>query len=159
MSTEKTFTQEEVNKIVQDRLAQERRKNSLNGDQAQLLQEALSRAEKAEKEIEKYKKSAADSKIKEALISALTLQKCIQPEQISKLIADKVKLLDNGNVAYICDDGKEKSVADGVKEYLEANTWAVKANGFGGGGSTGSNVTISKDAALRAAFGLPAIEE
>lgn len=157
MSNEKTFTQEEVNRIVQDRLAQERKKYELNGNQAQLLQEALKRAETAEKAMEEYKKVANDNKIKGVLVSALTEGKCIQPDMVFKLLKDNIQITDNGETVFVDENGKNSSVKDAVNNWLMENSWAVKVNGNPGGGSNSSNIGMvgnTNTAELRKAFGL-----
>ena len=154
MNNEKTFTQEEVNKIVQDRLAQERKKYELNGNQAQLLQEALKRAETAEKAMEEYKKVANDNKIKGVLVSALTEGKCIQPDMVFKLLKDNIQITDNGETVFVDENGKNSSVKDAVNNWLMENSWAVKVNGTPGGGSNIGMVGNTNTAELRKAFGL-----
>lgn len=154
MSNEKTFTQEEVNKIVQDRLAQERKKYELNGNQAQLLQEALKRAETAEKAMEEYKKVANDNKIKGVLVSALTEGKCIQPDMVFKLLKDNIQITDNGEIVFLDENGKNSSVKDAVNNWLMENSWAVKVNGNPGGGSNIGMGGNTNAAELRKAFGL-----
>ena len=71
--TEKTFTQDEVNKIVQDRLAKEKAKNEKAQEEAKKLakmnaeQKNQYMVEQLQKELEEYKtKEAKNDMIKEA---------------------------------------------------------------------------------------------
>ena len=155
--SEKLFTQDEVNRIVQERLAQE--KNKFNADQAQLLQESLSRAEAAERQMAEYKTKMQEQQILSELENELAKGNCAEPKQIANLIKKNVSLTQDGNLVYN-SDGKEESLHDGVYNYLVNNTWCVKANPQGGGGAPagGGVSTANIDAALREAFGLASKE-
>jgi hypothetical protein len=154
--SEKLFTQDEVNRIVQERLAQE--KNKFNADQAQLLQESLSRAEAAERQLTEYKTKMQEQQILSDLENELAKGNCIQPKQIASLLKQNVSLTQDGKLVYK-SDGKEVSLQDGVKNYLGNNTWCIKANPQGGGGAPVSGGgTGGLDAALREAFGLASKE-
>ena len=150
--SDKLFTQDEVNRIVQERLAQE--KNKFNADQAKLLQESLARAEEAERQLTEYKTKMQEQQILSDLENELTKGNCIQPKQIASLLKQNVSLTQEGKLVYKSGD-KEVSLQDGVKDYLGNNTWCIKANPQGGGGApAGGNVGGSLESELRDAFGL-----
>lgn len=152
--SDKLFTQEEVNRIVQERLAQE--KNKFNADQAKVLQEALSRAEGAEKQLEQYKIQVKEEQIVGHLENALYAGNCCAPKEIANVLKQYASLNENKEVVFNYG-GKDMSLSDGVKGWLGANTWAVKANPQGGSGApagVGGSGGATSDAALRDAFGL-----
>ena len=69
-----------------------------------------------------------------ALVDALTKGNAAAPQAMAKLIADKLAVGDDEKLTYK-DGDKDYSVDDGVKSWLAANPWAVKATGGQGGGS------------------------
>lgn len=152
--SDKLFTQEEVNRIVQERLAQE--KNKINADQAKVLQEALSRAEGAEKQLEQFKIQVKEEQIVGQLENALYTGNCCSPKEIANVLKQYASLNENKEVVFNYS-GKDMSLDDGVKSWLGANTWAVKANPQGGSGTPIGAGACSKGpstADLRNAFGL-----
>ena len=151
--SEKLFTQDEVNRIVQERLAQE--KNKFNADQAQLLQEALSRAEGAEKQLEQYKLQVKEEQIAGKLENALHKGNCFKPREIANVLKQYASLNEKKEVVFNYA-GKDVSLEDGVASWLSENTWAVKANPQGGGGAPvgGNAIAGTSVEALRSAFGL-----
>ena len=74
------------------------------------------------------------SNINAELTSALAAGKAVDAKTFTKLLADNVTVKDDGS--FIFKDGdKEISIADGVKDWLAKNTWAVKNDSTGGAGS------------------------
>lgn len=69
-----------------------------------------------------------------ALVDALTKGNAAAPKEMARLIADKLEVADDESLSYK-DGDKTMSVADGVKSWRTANSWAVKANPQGGGGA------------------------
>lgn len=69
-----------------------------------------------------------------ALVDALTKGNAASPKDMAKLIADKLVVGDDETITYK-DGDKDMSIEDGVKAWLGANTWAVKASAQGGGGA------------------------
>ena len=69
-----------------------------------------------------------------ALVDALTKGNAASPKDMAKLIADKLVVGDDESISYK-DGDKDMSVEDGVKAWLGANTWAVKAGAQNGGGA------------------------
>lgn len=97
-----------------------------------------------------FEKTATEEKSKRhnsernrELLAALTEHKAIKPDQLLKILADKVKITDTDDVVFVKEDGDEIKVTDGVKTWLEANpeflannqnTGAGSGGGAGGGG-------------------------
>ena len=150
--SDKLFTQDEVNRIVQERLAQE--KNKFNADQAKLLQETLARAEKAEQQIISYESKIKEQRILNDLESALVINNATAPKELSSILQKYVTVTEEGNTVFSMGD-KNVNLQDGVKGWLLNNTWAVKANPQGGGGSPAGGGGIGDiDDQLRDTFGL-----
>lgn len=75
-----------------------------------------------------------------ALLSALTEHKAIKPDQLLKILADKVKVNDDDTLAFLKDDGEEIEVNTGVKGWLDANSeFVINTQNPGGGGGGGIN--------------------
>ncbi|HML33848.1 hypothetical protein [Sporomusa sphaeroides] len=75
-----------------------------------------------------------------ALLAALTEHKAIKPEQLLKILADKVKINDDDSLAFLKDDGEEIEVGVGVKAWLDTNPEFLANNqnpGAGSGGGAG----------------------
>lgn len=142
----KTFTQEEVNKVVKDRLARERQKyadyDELKGKAAQLAEyeeaqktehEKLSEArDKAEQERDEALKTANDRLIRAEFISQASRMGVKHPE-------DAYLLADLTTIEF--SDGKVQGVEDAVKELVEKERLpllgkepAPDLNGGAGGG-------------------------
>lgn len=79
-----------------------------------------------------------------ALVDALTKGNAASPKDMAKLIADKLVVGDDESITYK-DGDKDMSVEDGVKAWLGANTWAVKASAQGGGGAPAGGAGGSND--------------
>lgn len=84
-----------------------------------------------------------------ALLSALTENKAIKPDQLLKILADKIKVNDDETLTYLKDDGEEVDVKSGVKSWLDANPEFVfnpqnAGAGGGGGGGNGNRSTFAE---------------
>lgn len=125
----KTFTQEELDRIVADRIAREQRKfeKKLSGvdiDEAkQLLQQKeaaeLERqkergefdailkktVEKKEAEIQSYKQKLQQTLVDGALLSAASQNNAVSPDQVSALLKSKTRLSEDGAVEVLDDSG------------------------------------------------------
>jgi hypothetical protein len=124
---QRSFSQEEVDRIVGDRLARDRQKyadyDDLKAKAAKLddleaankteLERAIARAEKAEQEGKALRESAHRQLIEAAIIAAATGAKAIKPEHMPKLI-------DTSKVT-VGDDGQVTGAEDAVKAFLAAN--------------------------------------
>lgn len=114
--TEKTFTQDEVNKIVQDRLAKEKAKNEKAQEEAKKLakmnaeQKNQYMVEQLQKELEEYKnKEAKNDMIKEANSMLKEADINLPDEVVAMLIGD------NAEDTKICVDSFSKAFKTAVK--------------------------------------------
>lgn len=125
--TEKTFTQDEVNKIVQDRLAKEKAKNEKAQEEAKKLakmnaeQKQQYMVEQLQKELEEYKnKEAKNDMIKEANSMLKDNDITLPDEVVAMLIGD------NAEDTKVCVDSFSKSfktaVERAVNEKLKGKT-------------------------------------
>ncbi|MDU7032432.1 MAG: DUF4355 domain-containing protein [Finegoldia magna] len=125
--TEKTFTQDEVNKIVQDRLAKEKAKNEKAQEEAKKLakmnaeQKNQYMVEQLQKELEEYKtKEAKNDMIKEANSMLKETDINLPDEVVAMLIGD------NAEDTKICVDSFSKAfktaVERAVNEKLKGKT-------------------------------------
>ena len=115
--TEKTFTQDEVNKIVQDRLAKERAKNEKAQEEAKKLAKMMNAEQKnqymveqLQKELEEYKtKEAKNDMIKEANSMLKEADINLPDEVVAMLIGD------NAEDTKICVDSFSKAFKTAVE--------------------------------------------
>lgn len=125
--TEKTFTQDEVNKIVQDRLAKEKAKNEKAQEEAKKLakmnaeQKNQYMLEQLQKELEEYKnKEAKNDMIKEANSMLKDNDITLPDEVVAMLIGD------NAEDTKVCVDSFSKAfktaVERAVNEKLKGKT-------------------------------------
>ncbi|WP_180960073.1 DUF4355 domain-containing protein [Finegoldia magna] len=125
--TEKTFTQDEVNKIVQDRLAKEKAKNEKAQEEAKKLakmnaeQKNQYMVEQLQKELEEYKtKEAKNDMIKEANSMLKDNDITLPDEVVAMLIGD------NAEDTKVCVDSFSKAfktaVERAVNEKLKGKT-------------------------------------
>lgn len=125
----KTFTQDELEKIVADRLARERRKyekklDGIDVDEARRLLEEKQQAElerqkergefdkvlkqtveKKEQEIMTYKQKLEQTLVDGAILNAASKNNAVSPDQVSALLKNKVRLSDSGAVEVLDDSG------------------------------------------------------
>lgn len=125
----KTFTQDELDRIVADRIARERKKfdKQLEGvdisEAKRLLQEKeaaeLERqkergefeqvlkktVEKKEQEILTYKQKLEQTLVDGELLRAASTNNAVSPEQVSALLKNRVRLADSGSVEVLDTDG------------------------------------------------------
>ncbi len=124
---EKTFTQDEVNKIVQDRLAKEKAKNEKAQEEAKKLakmnaeQKNQYMVEQLQKELEEYKnKEAKNDMIKEANSMLKDNDITLPDEVVAMLIGD------NAEDTKVCVDSFSKAfktaVERDVNEKLKGKT-------------------------------------
>lgn len=85
-------------------------------------------------EAEKGKRIAA--MVHSKAVDALTKGNAASPENMARLITDNIVVGDDESLSYK-DGDKTMTLDEGVKGWLAANTWAVKAGGQGGGGAPG----------------------
>lgn len=171
---EKTFTQEQVNRIIDERLARERAKlpdlddlrakatrlDELEASTQSDAEKLRQRAERAELKATAREEAAATRETnaqtmlkRAAVIAEATAQRAVNPETVFKLLdADKLTIGDDGQVA---------GVKEAVKGLLEAEKYLVGGSApqpvpgaFGGGPQNGpAPVGASMDQVIRQVAG------
>jgi hypothetical protein len=146
---EQTFTQQQLDNIIKQRLESEKAKHQrildeqkkadedalkekqvqeakTKADLEKLMQERL--AEK-DKEINTFKSEIKKERVDNTILSVASKNKAISPSQIVSLLKDQVRLTDdnrvevldnNGNIRYN-SKGELFSVEEQVKEFIDAN--------------------------------------
>lgn len=153
---ERTFTQTELDRIVQDRVARVKREAPEDYDalkaqaakwaeyeetQKSELEKAQDAAKRAEKEAAKALASANSRLIEAAVLAEGATQNATKPEHLSRLI--------DLNSVTVGDDGQVTGAGEAVKAFLEANPEYVgkgrpKAEPVDQG-ARGSTPTISRE--------------
>jgi hypothetical protein len=168
-SQEKTFSQTELDRIVADRVAREQRKyeKQLSGidinEAKQLLldkeaaelerqkergdfESVLKKTvEKKDQEINAYKSKLQSTLVDGALLNAASTNNAVNPEQVSALLRNNLRLSDDGSVEVLDSNGTPRyndsgnllSTGELVAEFLTANPHFVRASA-GGSGSQGN---------------------
>ena len=145
----KTFTQEQLNNIIESRIMAERRKyekkiQEEENQKSELLkqkqlEEAKSKQElekimqqriaEKETELNKYKAEIKKERVDKSILTVASSYKAISPEQVVALLKSEVQLSDdgrteildnNGNVRYN-SKGQPLSIEERVKEFLDSN--------------------------------------
>ena len=125
----KTFTQEELDRIVADRVAREQRKfdKRLSGVDLDEAKELLAKKEAAElerqkergefdkvlkqtvekkdMEIQSYKSKLQQTLVDGAILGAASNNNAVNPTQVSQLLKSNTRLSDDGNVEVLDDNG------------------------------------------------------
>lgn len=125
----KTFTQEELDRIVADRIARENRKfeKRISGIDLEEARDLLSAKEKADEERQKergefdsilkstvekkdveirgYKAKLQQTLVDGALLSAASQNNAVSPEQVSTLLKNNTRLADDGGVEVLDSKG------------------------------------------------------
>jgi len=146
---EKTFTQEQLNNIIESRIMAERRKyekkiQEEENQKSELLkqkqlEEAKSKQElekimqqriaEKETELNKYKAEIKKERVDKSILTVASSYKAISPDQVVALLKSEVQLSDdgrtevldnNGNVRYN-SKGQPLSIEERVKEFLDSN--------------------------------------
>ena len=125
----KTFTQEELDRIVEDRVAREQRKfdKRLSGVDLDEAKDLLAKKEAAEierqkergefdkvlkqtvekkdMEIQSYKSKLQQTLVDGAILGAASNNNAVNPTQVSQLLKSNTRLSDDGNVEVLDDNG------------------------------------------------------
>lgn len=96
----------------------------LNALQEQ-VKELAGKYEESEKKAALEKEKRIAEAIESQLLTALTENKAVSPKNFIKLLKDEVTVKENGEFLFK-SGGKEVAIADGVKNWLNENKWAVK---------------------------------
>ena len=146
---QKTFTQAQLNSILESRVMAERRKYEkkiqeeenqkaelvkqeqlkeakTKQDLEKIMQERLS---EKEQEIQKIKSEMVAEKIDKQILSVASSNKAVVPEQIVSLLKSELQLADDGRVEVLDNNrnirynekGQPLTVEDRVKEFLDTN--------------------------------------
>jgi len=138
METEKTFSQSDVERLIEQRLMRERKKyekkfEGVDIDEAKRLLEEKQAAEierqKEKGEFEKVLQQLAEKKDQQinalnrklhetlvdgALLQAASKNNAVSPDQVVALLKNKVKLADDGSVEVLDDSGTARYTDDGT---------------------------------------------
>jgi len=145
----KTFTQDQVNSMIENRIMAERRKyekkiQEEENQKAELvkqeqLKEAKTKQElekimqerlsEKEQEIQRIKNEMVAEKIDKQILSVASSNKAVVPEQIVSLLKSELQLSDDGRVEVLDNNrnirynekGQPLTVEDRVKEFLDTN--------------------------------------
>lgn len=179
----KVFRQEDVDKIVAERIQRERAKFEKKYSDVNLDEYRSMLSEKERKELEAKKQRGEFEKILEetvskkdtvihdlqkqvhsikvegALLNAASNKRAVNPQQVTRLLQDRVKLTETGDVEVLDDsgaprygdDGKPLSVDQYVSEWLTSNPHFVASTPGGSGSQSqtannnnGNTIDISK---------------
>jgi len=171
----KNFSQEQLDKIVEDRLRKQRsalerkyagvdvsKYNELveaeetkqmearkaKGQFEEILKETVS---KKDSEINAMKQELHKVKVDGAVINAASQFKAINPEQVTRLLQDQVRLSDTGQAEVVDattgqarynDKGEPLKISELMEDFMKANPHFASATP--GGTNTRSNVTSNK---------------
>ena len=165
----KSFTQEQLDNIVQARLMAERKKYERKMEEEEKqktellkqkqLEEAKSKADieklmkeriaEKDSEILRYKTEIKKEKIDNSILSVASKNNAINPQQVVQLIEKEVKLNDDGRIEVLDNNsnirynakGELLTIEDRVKEFLDTNPHFRNATvqGSGSKASIGGN--------------------
>lgn len=148
-SDNKTFTQDQLNNIIESRIMAERRKyeKKIQEEEQQKsellkqkqLEEAKSKQElekimqerlaEKDKELERFRGEIKKEKVDNSILSVASQNKAINPEQVVSLLKSEINLADdgrteivdnNGNIRYNAK-GQPLTIEERVKEFLDSN--------------------------------------
>ena len=173
----RTFTQEDVDRIVQNRLKQVEKKfegvditeyQTLKQQQAEAEKQSMMKREQFQELLQKQK-SEYENRIQEmsselqrvhvdgALLNAASKNRAVNPEHVANLLKSQVKLgegnqvevLDkDGNVRYNTETALPMTVEEAVLEFLAQNPYARAAAPAGGGSSGNATQSASREVKL-----------
>ena len=175
---DKSFTQEDVDRIITNRLKQvERKFENVNIEEYHQLKSAAEQAKEAEmmkknqfEELLQKQKADADTRISKlqaelqavhvdgALLSAASKHKAVNPDHVATLLKDKVRLSETGQVEVLDKDGNVRydteqahplTVDQAVEEFLTQNTYFRTAAPAGTGSSGNKNPSASREVKLK----------
>lgn len=173
----KSFTQEDVDRIVQNRLKQvERKFEGIDIDEYKQLKQAQEQAEtermmkkeqfeellqkqrnEYEAKLNSLQGEVTKTHVDGALLNAASKLKAVNPEHVAQLLRNQVRLgegnavevLDaEGNVRYDTEAGKAVSVEDAVAEFLNSNPYFKAAQPQGSGSAGNKTHAASREVSL-----------
>ena len=175
---DKTFTQDDVDRIITNRLKQvERKFENINVEEYHQLKSAAEQAKEAEmmkknqfEELLQKQKQDADTRISKlqselqavhvdgALLSAASKHKAVNPDHVATLLKKNVRLSETGQVEVLDQDGNVRydteqahplTVDQAVEEFLTQNTYFRTAAPAGTGSSGNKNPSASREVKLK----------
>lgn len=154
MENEKTFTQEEVNKIVARRLNEDRQQRQQSHSDSEYM-ELETKYNDLLQQVHADNVARTQAAKKAAIVEALTKEKALCPSEMAIMLQDKIVENQDGTLSFRQTDGQTVSIQEGVSAWAKANLWAIRADLQGG---TGSRLTphtyTDEEATLREAMGL-----
>ena len=146
---EQTFTQQQLDNIIKQRLDAEKKKNERQLEETRKqaeevekqkqIQEAKTKADleklmqeriaEKDNEISRYKNEIKKERIDNNILSVASQNKAISPSQVVSLMKDKVRLTDDNRVEILDNNsnvrynpkGELLTIEESVKEFLDAN--------------------------------------
>ena len=144
-----TFNQEDVDRIVKQRLEAEKSKHQRQLDEVKKQEEEILKVKQVEEakskseleklmkeriaekdtEITKYKQAIQKERIDNQILSVASRNKAISPSQVVSLLKDEVRLTDDNRVEILDNNknirynskGELLTIEEKVKEFLDAN--------------------------------------
>ena len=130
--------------LVQKDEAMKLEEQKKRGEFEKILKET---AEKKDQDIQQLRSQLNSVKVDGALLNSASKHKAINPEQVVRLVRDKVRLNDAGDVEVIGDNGAPRYTESGelmspelyVQEFLSENSHFVQAGPSGSGATSNTN--------------------
>tara|TARA_R100000995_G_scaffold28545_2_gene12534 strand:- start:13774 stop:14484 length:711 start_codon:yes stop_codon:yes gene_type:complete len=130
--------------LVQKDEAMKLEEQKKRGEFEKILKET---AEKKDQDIKQLRSQLNSVKVDGALLNSASKHKAINPEQVVRLVRDKVRLNDTGDVEVIGDNGAPRYTESGelmspelyVQEFLSENSHFVQAGPSGSGATSNTN--------------------
>lgn len=174
---EKTFTQEDVDRIIANRLKQVERKyetvnieeyHQLKSQQEQAVEAEMMKKQQFEELLQKQK-ADADMRISKlqaelhgvhvdgALLNAASKHKAVNPQHVAQLMKNNVRLTEDGTVEVLDSDGNVRyntetaspvSVDEAVAEFLTQNAYFRSAAPAGSGSAGNKQPSASREVKL-----------
>jgi hypothetical protein len=135
---------ERYRELVQKEEAMKLEEQKKRGEFEKILRET---AEKKDQDISQLRSQLNSVKVDGALLNSASKHKAINPEQVVRLVKEKVRLNDAGDVEVIGDNGTPRYTESGelmgvdqyVNEFLSQNTHFVQAGPSGSGSTSNTN--------------------
>lgn len=135
---------ERYRELVQKEEAMKLEEQKKRGEFEKILRET---AEKKDQDIQQLRSQLNSVKVDGALLNSASKHKAINPEQVVRLVKEKVRLNDAGDVEVIGDNGTPRYTESGelmgvdqyVNEFLSQNTHFVQAGPSGSGSTSNTN--------------------
>ena len=106
--------------------------------QLKAMNEKFEAAETKAKEAEAKR---IQSEIMAQTLDAFTKANAVDPQEFARLVANDIKVQEDGSYGYQKEDGTIGTIQDRTAEWLQGKTWAVKAAGNPGSGQGGSGAS------------------